>query len=355
MNFLDLLYSIPILVVYASIQISTILSPMNCLDDRPSSSLFLFIADPQIEGMYKLNQGWIDALDLYVNDISMSLVYRLAYFQYQPEYVVILGDLFSFQHTQNPEFEWRLKRYKRMFPIYNEHFYNLSGNHDIGYGWDMREWMVKRYESAFGQTNFIVKTAEFEMIFLNSMALDGTFEDSIFNNTWNFVKSLPEKEKPRLLFMHIPLYPSNVTYCESNSYRESNGLFHFQNYLTKDSSLSLLNLLSPDFVISGHNHDGCLSEIHRSPDYKVEEFKSRELNGTLRNTTFALTVRSVMGLYDGGFAFLSVRGSKFHYKECISVNFLTVRIFLVINFIILISFLILICAFRLSKSFKGVK
>ena len=329
-----LLYSVPIFVMFIAAQISIFLSPLNCLDERPNSSMFLLIADPQIEGTHKTEKGWIDTMDLYLNDLSMSIVYKLAHYQYQPDFVIILGDLFSLQSTHPVEFEKRKNRYKKMFPIYNEHFYNLSGNHDIGYGLDMRKWMVKRYEEGFGKTNFIVTTTQFELIFINSMALDGTFEPSIANDTWRFIRGLPKKRKTRLVFSHIPLSPQNRTKCESDLYRIENDLFHFQNYLTRNTSVKLLNILNPDFVISGHNHDGCLSQIYSKPEYIVEEFEDREIRGRISNSTYALTVRSIMGLFDGGFALLSIKDNNFHYKECTTANFLTVRIFLVTDILV---------------------
>ena len=346
------LYFIPILTIYISIQLSLLLTPLSCLDEIPKSDVFLFIADPQIEGRHKMNKGWIDTLDLYLNDYSMSVVYKLAFYQYVPDYIVILGDLFSLQHTIDEEFYWRLERYKNMFPIYSEHFYNLSGNHDIGYGMDMREWMVKRFERSFGKTNFVINTTEYELIFINSMALDGTFESSIHDKTWRFIQDIPAKSKTRLVFLHIPLYPKNVTYCESNLYRDSNGLFHFQNYLTRNTSIKLLQLLNPDFVVSGHNHDGCFTQINYQPEYRVEELLHRDHQGIIGEFVYGLTVRSIMGIYDGGFALLSMNSNNFHYKECTTVNFLTVRIFLVTDLILIIIGTVLLIIKLINKYFK---
>eukprot|EP00834_Sanchytrium_tribonematis_P003523 NODE_138_length_16264_cov_1.140860.p7 type:complete len:358 gc:universal NODE_138_length_16264_cov_1.140860:3545-2472(-) len=327
---------IPVLVIYLSLHLSTFLSPLNCLDNiSQEHSIFLLIADPQIDGIFKLSKGILDFFDLYVNDFSISLIYKLAYLRYDPDFVIILGDLFGNQHLSDDEFKWRLSRYEKMLPAFgNQNYYNLSGNHDIGYGSDMSLWMVERYEKYFGKTNFITKNEQFELIFLNSMSLDGS-RDKVFNKmAWDFVSTLGPANKTRLLFIHIPLHPSEVLECEDDLYRETEGFYYFQNYLSKNTSTRLVDLVKPDFVISGHNHDGCLNQIYRNP-YYTEEMTEREVRGKIRkNKIYGLTVRSIMGMYDGGFAILSIKGNDFHYKECTTANFIVVRVFLILDLVI---------------------
>ncbi|KAG0343690.1 hypothetical protein BG004_005072, partial [Podila humilis] len=90
-----------------------------------------------------------------------------------PTQVVILGDLFSSQWIDNAEFDVRLKRYQTIFtdPLETMSFtfpfvqfadgtkmpemINITGNHDIGYGYDISQERIVRWEEAFGKSNFV--------------------------------------------------------------------------------------------------------------------------------------------------------------------------------------------------------
>ena len=263
----------------------------------------------------------------------MAIVYRLAYMYYKPQFVIILGDLFSYQNTINEEFEWRTNRYKTLFPKYTDHFYNLSGNHDIGYGFDMTINNVHRFENTFGKVNFMTSSEDYELIFINSQAVDGSLNSNFYKDTWEFIQSIPKHtNKKRFLFMHIPLYPNRVVTCEENLYEVANGIYKFQNYLTHNTSELLVDILNPDFIVSGHNHDGCLHQIH-TPFYTTE-LPQRSFKGEIGQNKLMMTVRSIMGMYDSSYAILQLNTTHYEYNECPAFNFITIRIFLILDVIL---------------------
>lgn len=90
-----------------------------------------------------------------------------------PTHVSILGDLFSSQWIDDTEFDVRVARYQSIFPdpslssgagagaVRGEDsrsvpvMINITGNHDIGYGYDISQDRVARWEQVFGKSNFI--------------------------------------------------------------------------------------------------------------------------------------------------------------------------------------------------------
>jgi hypothetical protein len=84
-----------------------------------------------------------------------------------------LGDLFSSQWIDDAEFDTRVARYRSIFPdpslssgagagaVTGEDsrsvpvMINITGNHDIGYGNDISQDRVTRWEQVFGKSNFI--------------------------------------------------------------------------------------------------------------------------------------------------------------------------------------------------------
>lgn len=91
-----------------------------------------------------------------------------------PTHVSILGDLFSSQWIDDTEFDVRVARYRSIFPDPSLSssgsvagavgagvessvpvMINITGNHDIGYGYDISQDRVERWEQVFGKSNFI--------------------------------------------------------------------------------------------------------------------------------------------------------------------------------------------------------
>ena len=120
-----------------------------------------------------------------------------------PTHVSILGDLFSSQWIDNTEFNVRLARYQSIFPDPAHSvtasqdvpvLINVTGNHDIGYGYDISQSRLDRWEQAFGKSNFISSVVipdpsqdegvvhqprRLHLIVLNTMLLDGPSSDEV--------------------------------------------------------------------------------------------------------------------------------------------------------------------------------
>jgi len=142
---------------------------------EPDARVALF-ADPQIEGLYReFVEGWWGVWNNRLNDMFQHHVYRSMMRASGARYGVVLGDLFSFQHLPIEEFLWRADRFNWIFSPYpDEGLIIVAGNHDIGYGSDMTQHLVDRWESEFGDVNAFYRIADHPVAVLNSMALDAT-------------------------------------------------------------------------------------------------------------------------------------------------------------------------------------
>ncbi|KAG0283995.1 hypothetical protein BGZ98_006078, partial [Dissophora globulifera] len=146
-------------------------------------------ADPQMEGDAKIARlGKRALVDLAFNDAYMRHVYQsmiapswttpldtlssyLSSFSpfsssaatttARPTHATVLGDLFSSQWIDDIEFNVRLARFRSIFPdptLLNQGgpvLINITGNHDIGYGYDISQARVERWEEVFGKSNFV--------------------------------------------------------------------------------------------------------------------------------------------------------------------------------------------------------
>jgi hypothetical protein len=76
-------------------------------------------ADPQIEGLFReFTEGWWGILNNRLNDMFQQHVYRSMMRASHAKYAIVLGDLFSFQHMPDDEFQWRTRRFDWIFSPY---------------------------------------------------------------------------------------------------------------------------------------------------------------------------------------------------------------------------------------------
>lgn len=139
-----------------------------------------------------------------LNDIYMRFIVDTMVNQLEPNYVVVMGDLFSYQDTTDPEFAERASRYRWIFDsaITRGNIINITGNHDLGYGYEMSRWHVDRFEKEFGLSNFdflypieddvdndgTPDTAFITVI--NNLVLDPSKDQDIRNEVWRYVNKL---------------------------------------------------------------------------------------------------------------------------------------------------------------------
>ncbi|KAF9940628.1 hypothetical protein BGZ67_007266 [Mortierella alpina] len=279
-------------------------------------------ADPQMEGDAKIARlGKRAIVDLAFNDAYMRHIYKamtspswsplsmlptvfgsaVVKVDRQPTaptHISILGDLFSSQWIDDQEFDVRLSRYRSIFvdpaslpplppPQEQESssvpvLINITGNHDIGYGYDISQSRLDRWEQAFGRSNFIHTVAipdpsreasedtspepqqQLHLVILNTMLLDGPSSDeNLRAQTWQFVEDAAKiKERhPRdkiVLLTHIPFHKEKGICVDPPDIRTHwDSTIIEQTMLTPNTTSWLLNHLRPDFVLNGHDHYGC--------------------------------------------------------------------------------------------------
>ncbi|KAG0235044.1 hypothetical protein BGW41_000936 [Actinomortierella wolfii] len=284
------------------------------------------MADPQMEGDAKIRRlGKRAIVDLAFNDAYMRHIYRSTMAPSwvdgsKPTHVSVLGDLFSSQWIDDEEFGVRLKRYQSIF-VPPEQLYaqspsssasplpiliNVTGNHDIGYGYDINQWRVVRWEKVFGASNYLLSVdipssstasspnnsdRKLWFVVLNTMLLDGPASDeSLRNDTWTFLRSAAEIRKTRpqdrvVLLTHIPLHKEAGLCVDPPDIRlsSSDQTIIEQTMLRPETSQWILNHLDPDYILNGHDHYGCVVEhsilVHGKTEQEAQEAHKDEKEG----------------------------------------------------------------------------
>jgi len=205
---------------------------------------------------------------------------------------------------------------------------NIAGNHDIGYGGDIDESRIERFERAFGSVNWDIwftlpdelrpnditdpsiqnsaRPPTLRLVVLNTMNLDTpAWSSELQTETYNYLNyvittSLPVDDKTHatILLTHIPLEKEAGTCVDSPyfDFFEVGGGLKEQNMLSYHSSKTVLEgvfgmtsnkyaegrgLGRRGIIINGHDHAGC-DVVHyiRQPGVEdvcqVEEVKSHE-------------------------------------------------------------------------------
>ncbi|KAF9273757.1 hypothetical protein BGZ68_001238 [Mortierella alpina] len=300
----------------------------------PESFLRMVVfADPQMEGDAKIARlGKRAIVDLAFNDAYMRHIFKTMTSpswsplsmlstvfgplvpkadrqSTAPTHISILGDLFSSQWIDDQEFHVRLARYRSIFvdpasrPQQQQQqqqqqqesssqqanplnsvpvLINITGNHDIGYGYDISQARLDRWEQAFGRSNFIQtvdipdpsrakskdtsqeSTQRLHLVILNTMLLDGPSSDeNLHAQTWQFVEDAAriKERNPRdkiVLLTHIPFHKEQGICIDPPDIRTHwDSTIIEQTMLTPNTTNWILNHLKPDFVLNGHDHYGC--------------------------------------------------------------------------------------------------
>ncbi|KAK8941659.1 hypothetical protein KSP40_PGU016595 [Platanthera guangdongensis] len=129
--------------------------------------------------------------------------------------------------------------------------------------------VIQRYEKEFGARNYRFSAGKLDFIVVDAQTLDGPKQGKETFLSWQFIKNISQADTvtPRVLLTHIPLYRPNDSLCGPHrsssiinqrvSYAAPDQGIKYQNYLTKDTSDSLLHFIKPTLVLSGHDHDQC--------------------------------------------------------------------------------------------------
>lgn len=219
----------------------------------------LAFGDPQINGNWPLTK-YIKRLDNYGNDYYLGHIYDTMRHRLEPDFVAVMGDLFSSQwildsefynrtyrfverlftrlpeykqsvletHAKHQDYDWMgyLERENAMDPthrfnsrVYSDvydwydysHrppaikeplFINLTGNHDIGYSGDATWQHMARFHYLFGQNNYVINynkglPQEWRLVVLDSLTLEGpALQPEFIKFTWSFLEHLRVQENP---------------------------------------------------------------------------------------------------------------------------------------------------------------
>lgn len=157
-------------------------------------------------------------IDLVINDVFMNhVMYNVMKFL-QPTHVIVMGDILGSQYISDKEFDSRVRRYRWIFrdALKNEKVcyftivgiigsdqiaqitvVNLVGNHDIGYGSEVSETLVNRFEKAFGPTNAVhwirppataTNSTQHLLVVANGQLLDPARDQNLRGETWNHLQ-----------------------------------------------------------------------------------------------------------------------------------------------------------------------
>ncbi|KAI8615342.1 Metallo-dependent phosphatase-like protein [Chytriomyces sp. MP71] len=234
------------------------------------------IADPQLTDAYsyRMNPGWkLSAVEFY-SDIFMKRNFKLLNWQFEPDYIIILGDLMDGGRewirggVREGMFPKELSRFNHIFrnsgvkaPIYP-----IAGNHDIGIGTNILPEAYARFKKEFGKVNYSFKVGGHNIIALDTLSYLGSAESPYFQKSDAFVRNFLENDdgtSPRILLTHVPLYRPDDADCgpirNKPPIRQGYG-YQYQNLLNEPLTQYLFTRIRPTLVLSGDDHDFCHHE-----------------------------------------------------------------------------------------------
>lgn len=239
------------------------------------------VADPQLMDRTSLSLApkslALETAKFYT-DLYMRRSFRSSILPFKPNLVIFLGDHFDGgPYLADQEWQESYNRFKHIFGLeahgrYSDILvYYLSGNHDIGYSnvHTQHPEVIERYEKEFGGRNYRFSAGKLDFIVVDAQTLDGPKQGKETFLSWQFIKNISQADTttPRVLLTHIPLYRPDDSHCGPHrsssiinqrvSYAAPDQGITYQNYLSKDTSDSLLHFIKPTLVLSGHDHDQC--------------------------------------------------------------------------------------------------
>lgn len=239
------------------------------LEPTPKDIRLLAIGDPQINDNWK-STSYAKRIDNFATDFYLGHVYSMMKPRLEPDYLAVMGDMFSSQWIGDSMFYNRtIRMMTRLFPrpdnqtigelefcraqedidwrthlgwfkenLYSGYFkkpdyysysdvhdwtsanltnepliLNVSGNHDIGYG-DTTYQHMARWRRVFGKDNFWINYDDdtdhpWRIVMLNSLALDGPLlQPEFLTYDWQFVQAVADTNYTgqTILLTHIPMY-----------------------------------------------------------------------------------------------------------------------------------------------------
>lgn len=208
--------------------------------------------------------------DVFMRKSFLELVRHVA-----PAAIVFAGDMFDGARYVSPDsyaaserrFEWIFERpdglSSRTLP-----FFNLSGNHDVGWGpWNRDEQpaYVRRFTARFGPLNAVHRIGGFDWVFVSACTatVPPSSDPALHIETLDFLDTVAERSHavPRILMTHVPLYREYGTTCGPLRVSKRPVMIgsgrDYINVLPKHVSSMILQAVQPLAVFSGDDHDQC--------------------------------------------------------------------------------------------------
>lgn len=183
-------------------------------------------------------------------------------------------------------FRWE-KEYRRFRNVFQystatPYIASLPGNHDIGVSDTVSPKALQRFIQHFGTPSSEFRAGDFTLVLLDTVSLSAERTPSISRPPQEFLQSLQayEPTSPRILLTHIPLFRQEGTSCgplrESKKPIRVGKGYQYQNVLTPDLSIRVVDVVRPLAVFSGDDHDYCFVQHNfggmRIPEHTVKSF-----------------------------------------------------------------------------------
>ncbi|KAK4509598.1 uncharacterized protein ATC70_007951 [Mucor velutinosus] len=220
----------------------------------------LLVADPQMTDDNSYNRSWIIMqLSKFYSELYMKRSYRHLENHVRPTDTIIMGDLMdSGRDWDDTKYASEVDRFRRIFP---SKAYYMVGNHDVGFGNGIQKHLVERFEDYFGPTSYTFEKYGYTFVIVDTVSLSSS-NPAIRNDALHMLESLSSNSTiPRILLTHVPLFRSPQQTCgsqrQSGSHIADRAGYQYQNLVTEELTLLILDKVDPVAVFSGDDHDYC--------------------------------------------------------------------------------------------------
>ncbi|AOA63471.1 Putative mannose-ethanolamine phosphate phosphodiesterase [Komagataella phaffii CBS 7435] len=290
----------------------------QCSFHQSNSTTFtvLMIADPQLidNHTYPGRNKILLGLSKHTVDTYLTRNFRHLISTLHPDSVMFVGDLMdNGRSSEDNYYEREYSRFKNIFPDSDsyEMLTNVPGNHDVGWANGVKKHAVGRFNMHFGESNTVITRGNHEFIFLDSLSLSNTNDESIYGPSSRFMQEFKNrrKDKPRILLTHVPLFRNPDIDCgpmrEGGKFPLTQG-YQYQTVLDNELSEEILASFKPDLILTGDDHDYC----EYNHEYHVNETSYIAKEITVKSISMA------MGIQRPAVELLTLQNEKLYFSIC---------------------------------------
>ncbi|EMR10435.1 hypothetical protein PNEG_01151 [Pneumocystis murina B123] len=226
------------------------------------------IGDPQLVDKHTYNRSFLlTAFTNFYTDKYMKRNWKYLNNELHPQSLIFLGDLLD--GGRDLEMKSWIKEYKRFDDVFFQPpgvkvISTLPGNHDIGFSDGVTLNRLNRFRAYFGESSSSYVLGNHTFVLLDTISLSNTINTQVSEYTKQLLDDLKntyDKDFPRILLSHVPLFRPANTPCGPN--REKNTSiklergYQYQNVILSSISTYVLEIVRPIAVFSGDDHDFC--------------------------------------------------------------------------------------------------